>query len=388
MRDRTGVTGTSSDTGALTGQREKTLLLMQPALDTRGSLVERVREVARDWDQVNGPETFPTNRLRVLGKLGALSAFVTLNDSSAVADLLTALRLIGGADLSLGRVFEGHVNAAQLIHAYGSDQQRAALEHDLACGRCYGVWNTGPVPPMRISASTGDFLLSGAKNFATGAGHIDKALITATRDDGGKQLIVVDVAADRSRVDNDAWQVRGMRGTMSGTFDFDGMLVPGDALIGAPDVYEREPRFSAGAWRFTAVQLGAVEALLRHWRDHLVASGKGSDAIQRARIAAAIVATRSAALWVTQAAQLAETEAPQAIAHVLMTRGVVEEAGLLVMEGASRAVGTASFFASSRIDRITRDLGLYLRQPVPDQARDRAAAAWLEADCWGEDAWW
>jgi alkylation response protein AidB-like acyl-CoA dehydrogenase len=361
---------------------------MQPALKTRDSLVERVREVARDWDQVNGPETFPADRLRVLGEIGALSVFVTLNDSSAVADLLTTLRLIGGADLSLGRVFEGHVNAAQLIHAYGSAEQRAALEHDLACGRCYGVWNTGPVPPMRLSASTDGFLLSGAKNFATGAGHIDKALITATRDDGGKQLVVVDVAADRSRVDNTTWQVRGMRGTMSGTFDFEGVLVPGDALIGAPNVYEREPRFSAGAWRFTAVQLGAVEALLRHWRDHLVASGKARDAIQRARIAAAIVATRSAGLWVTQAARLAETEAPQAIAHVLMTRGVVEEAGLLAMEGAARAVGTASFFASSRIDRITRDLGQYLRQPVPDQARDRAAAAWLEADCWGEDEWW
>jgi hypothetical protein len=71
-----------------------------------------------------------------------------------------------------------------------------------------------------------------------------------------------------------------------------------------------------------------------------------------------------------------------------MTRGIVEEAGLAVMEAAARTVGTASFFADSRIDRITRDLGLYLRQPVPDQARDRAAAAWLEADHWGEDRWW
>ena len=363
-------------------------LLMQSSVDADASLVERVRKVAHDWDQVNGPETFPADRLKVLGEIGALSAFVRVDDSSDVSDLLTTLRLIGSADLSLGRVFEGHVNAAQLIHAYGGDEQRATLADDLAHGRCYGVWNTGPVPPMRISPGTSGFLLSGAKNFATGAGHIDKALITATRDDGGKQLVVVDVAADRSRVDNTAWQVRGMRGTMSGTFDFDGMLVPDTALVGAPDVYEREPRFSAGAWRFTAVQLGAVEALLRHWRDHLVASGKGSDAIQRARIAAAIVATRSAALWVTQAARLAETEAPQAIAHVLMTRGVVEEAGLLAMEGASRAVGTASFFASSRIDRITRDLGLYLRQPVPDQARDRAAAMWLQVDCWGKDEWW
>jgi hypothetical protein len=71
-----------------------------------------------------------------------------------------------------------------------------------------------------------------------------------------------------------------------------------------------------------------------------------------------------------------------------MTRGIVEEAGLAMMDAAARSVGTASFFTGNPIDRITRDLGLYLRQPVPDQARDRAAAAWLEADCWGEDPWW
>ena len=352
------------------------------------ALVERLRVVAREWDQANGPEDFPGNRLRVLAELGALSDFVTLNGEDAVMRLMNALRLIGGADLSLGRVFEGHVNAAQLIDAYGNEAQRATMARDLEDGRCYGVWNTGPAPGMRIDRIPAGFGLSGSKNFATGAGHIDKALITGVRDDGRKQLILVDVASNPTRVDNRAWQVRGMRGTMSGTFDFDGMTVEADALIGEPDVYEREPRFSAGAWRFTAVQLGAVEALLRHWRDHLIASGKRDDPIQRARIGHAIVATRSAALWVAQAARLAEAAAPQAIAHVLMTRGVVEEAGLQVMEGAARAVGTASFFAPSRIDRITRDLGLYLRQPVPDQARDRAAAAWLEADCWGEDEWW
>jgi hypothetical protein len=55
---------------------------------------------------------------------------------------------------------------------------------------------------------------------------------------------------------------------------------------------------------------------------------------------------------------------------------------------AGPAYARSSFFAGSRIDRITRALGLYLRQPVPDQARDRAAAAWLEADHWGEAAWW
>ncbi len=352
------------------------------------TVVERLRPVVSAWDQVNSDEDFPTERLQTLVALGATSAFVSLGDEDAAADLLTTLRFIGGADLSLGRIYEGHVNAAQLVQAYGSAAQREMLAHDLVAGRIYGVWNTEPAPGMQIEQVAGGHRLSGAKSFATGAGHIDKALITASRADGRKQMVLANLSDTAARVDNSAWQVRGMRGTKSGTLDFDGMVVGDDALIGRAGDYEQEPRFSAGAWRFTAVQLGAVEALVRHWRDHLVATNKADDPIQRARIGAAIVATRSAGLWVERAARLAESGSPHAIAHVLMTRGVVEEAGLLVMEGAARSIGTASFFANSRVDRITRDLGLYLRQPVPDQARDRAAAAWIKADRWGDDSWW
>ncbi|WP_156818847.1 acyl-CoA dehydrogenase [Sphingomonas sp. Mn802worker] len=376
-------------TEALGCKREGRRLLMQVEQGDGASLVARLRDVVRVWDHANGDEEFPAERLRTLIDLGATSAFVTLDGAAAAVDLLTTLRLIGGADLSLGRIYEGHVNAVQLVHAYGGATQRDALARDLAAGRVYGVWNTEPAPGMNVEETgPGTYRLSGAKSFATGAGHIDRALITARWPDGTKQMVLADVSEAGARVDNSAWQVRGMRGTNSGTLDFNGLVVSSDALIGEAGDYEREPRFSAGAWRFTAVQLGAVEALLRHWRDHLVATGKANDSIQRARIGAAIVATRSAATWVGRASQLAEDGSPNAIAHVLMTRGVVEEAGLLVMEGAARAIGTASFFAGSRVDRITRDLGLYLRQPVPDQARDRAAAAWIEADRWGDDPWW
>ncbi len=356
--------------------------------DGGGGAVRTVRELVAVWDRANGDEAFPSDRLVALRRTGALGAFATLDDEAAVDRLRVTLRMIGGADLSLGRVFEGHVNAVQLVHAYGGERQRAALARDVASGCVFGVWNTEPAPGMSVEPAGGQLRLRGAKSFATGAGHIDRVLITARQDDGGKRLILVDIAGATARADASGWRVRGMRGTCSGSFDFTGMIVGPEALIGAVGDYEREPRFSGGAWRFTAVQLGAIEALLRHWRDHLIATGKGSDPVQRARFGAAVAATRSAGLWVTRASRHAEDEAPGAVALVLMTRGVVEEAGLAVMEGAARAVGTASFFEGSRIDRITRDLGLYLRQPVPDQARDHAAAAWLESDPWGEDAWW
>jgi alkylation response protein AidB-like acyl-CoA dehydrogenase len=345
-----------------------------------------VRSLAADWDRANGPETFPKDRVAALHAAGATAAFVEME--GRVDALVDVLRAVGGADLSLGRVYEGHVNAVQLGAAYGDASQRATLDADVAAGCVYGVWNTEPMPGLALEDEGGQQFLQGAKSFATGAGYLDRILVTARDADGAKQLVLVDIAGLGERADNRAWQVRGMCGTQSGTFDFSGMPIGAAETIGAPGDYEREPRFSAGAWRFTAVQLGAVEALVRHLRDHLVQTGKGADPIQRARFGACVAATRSAGLWVRQAAHRAQDQAEGAIPLVLMTRGVVEEAGLAMMEAAARSVGTASFFAGSRIDRITRDLGLYLRQPVPDQARDRAAGAWLDADCWGEDRWW
>ena len=303
--------------------------------------------------------------------------------------LFETLRLIGRVDLSLGRLYEGHVNGLQLVAAYGTAGQKQDAIAAAGEGSLFGVWNTEPMPGLRIEPVGEDrWRLIGAKSFATGAGRLDRALVTALREDGGRQLVAVDCAREQHRADVTGWQVRGMRGTISGLFDFTGIEVGADSLIGPPDIYQTEPRFSAGAWRFTAVQLGAVEGLVRHLRDHLVATGKAGDPIQRARFGACVAATRSAGEWVRRAAQRAEAQEDEAIPLVLMTRGIVEEAGLAAMEAAARSVGTASFFAGNPIDRITRDLGLYLRQPVPDQARDRAAAAWLEADCWGEDRWW
>lgn len=359
----------------------------------REAVADRVRRLCREWDRANGDEEFPAERVAALGRAGALAAFAELRDAGDAAALLDVLRLVGGADLSLGRVFEGHVNAAQLVRAYGDGGQRRRLTADLTAGRLFGVWSTEPPPGVSLErVGEARWRLAGAKSFATGAGHLARALIPVrygVRDGGGaKQLVLVDLEGEAARADVDGWRVRGMRGTVSGLFDFAGLEVGPEALIGGPDDYEREPRFSAGAWRFCAVQLGAVEALVRHLRDHLVTTGKDRDPIQRARFAASVAAARGAGPWVARAAALAEAGDARAVPVTLMARGVVEEAGLLVMEAAARAVGTQSFFAHSRIDRITRDLGLYLRQPVPDQARDRAAAAWLEADPWGEDPWW
>lgn len=357
---------------------------------TPDTLIDRVRDAAV-WIVAHPPaeDRFPAEAMTRLLTAGAGRVFVTLETAADVVALKDTLRAVGGADLACGRILEGHVNATQLVHAYGSPMQRGRLADDLAHERLFGVWNTDGAEPVRLTGGPGAWRLEGAKSFSTGAGDIDRMLITGARPDGGRQLVLADHTPDQAaRVDQSGWTVRGMGASRSGVYDFTGISVPDEWLIGAPDDYLAEPRFSAGGWRFTAVQLGGAEALMRLYRSHLVQTGKGGDPIQRLRFGRAAAALRSAGLWVAQAARAAEGGAANAIPLVLMTRGLVEDAAMRVMEAVTRAVGTRSFVTGTRIDRIVRDLGLYLRQPVPDQARDRAAEAWLEADGWGEDEWW
>jgi hypothetical protein len=331
--------------------------------------------------------SFPTEDIAVLRQIGALEVFA--GEKATPLEMMEALRLVGRANLSVGRLFEGHINGARLVAWYGDDLQRRRLAEDLENGALYGVWNTEPNPGARIIRGGKGPILAGYKCFASGAGHVDRAVITAVEASGARRMVLVD-GADAARADASGWKVRGMKATLSGVYNLSAIPVTRETLLGEAGDYEREPRFSVGAWRFTAVQLGGVERILGLIRDHLVATPGGVHMVQRARFAGAVAATRSAWLWVREAAMRAEAPdaGPDEIALVLMTRGVVERAGLEVMEAAARLVGTRAFFLECPIDLACRDLALYLRQPGPDRALDRAAEAFLERDAWSDDRLW
>lgn len=362
-----------------------------------GRLTEALPQIEARAARADESGRFPADDISLLRSLGLLRAFAAADQGGARFDdradrvdcLFDCLRLIGAANLSLGRIFEGHVNAIVLIERYGHPRALAALRRSLAAGALFGVWNTEGPPGVALSAGSGGWSISGSKTYATGAGHLDYAIVTARLPDGQKQMLVLPVGEETVRADSSPWKTSGMRATVSGRYDCSAMAVGEDLFVGRPGDYEREPLFTAGAWRFTAVQLGAIEALTGLLRSHLRQSDKAADPVQRARFGRAVAAARTAHQWVRHAARRAEID-PDATAAplVLMTRGVVEEAGLAVIQAVQRGVGTRAFFSDSPIDRIMRDLELYLRQPSPDLALDHAASAWLDRDCWGGDPWW
>jgi alkylation response protein AidB-like acyl-CoA dehydrogenase len=335
-------------------------------------------DLARLGERYDAVSRFPSDSLDMLVARGLHRRFAPpeaggqafADEETCNAHMLTALAEVGHGDLSVGRLFEGHVNALLLFRWYGSASQTQWLREQLARGAWFGVWASEPPPGVRFQGSE-SLRLTGAKSFASGAGGIDWSVVTASSEGEARRLVIV-CANDPERSDLSGWRVRGMRASVSGSYDLEGMAVTDAMLLGEAGEYDREPRFTAGAWRFCAVQLGGIEALIAETARGMHPKAR-EDAILRQRFAKAYVAARNARFWVEEAARKAATETDDAITTARIARGMTEDAGLLAIETAARILGTRSAFDGQRADKIARDLSLYLRQAGPDYARDEAA---------------
>ena len=183
-----------------------------------------------------------------------------------------------------------------------------------------------------------------------------------------------------------------MRASATGAVDFTGVEIQPIEIVGREGDYERQPWFSAGAWRFAAVHLGGMERLFDLLRRHLQETNRGQDPHQAARLGEAAMAVETARLWVAQAASI--TEAPlgsrapeQLVAYVNLARLAVEAAALDLMQLVQRSVGLQAFLRPNPIERISRDLATYLRQPGPDRALTDAAAWILAQPVGAQDLW-
>lgn len=294
------------------------------------------------------------------------------------ADLARALMTVGGADLSAGRIFEGHVNAVKLVFTYGDGAQKRRLADDVAAGAVCGVWNAEAPPGLqwRDAPGGGGGRLQGAKIYASGLGLVSRPILTARREDGEVLMLAPRLPPDRPH-DLSGWTVRGMRATATGTIELTGLEVAAADVVGAPGDYYRSPLFKGGAWRFAAVQTGAVLRLLGLFRHELKTRRREGDPHQKARLGTAAVAAETAELWVERAAALAEggEVAPAAVdAYVNLARLAVERAALEVLVLAERGLGLSAFTRPNPVERVARDLSTYLRQPFPDGALEDAAA--------------
>jgi alkylation response protein AidB-like acyl-CoA dehydrogenase len=341
------------------------------------------------------PGTFPADEMQLLRGAGLLAAPLAREHGGIGLDgapdtLLTLLRLlceIGRGNLSVGRLYEGHVNALQLIQTFGTPAQRDRWAEDARSGLLFAVWNTEAHDGVRIiPRGDGRFRLEGAKTFASGAGNVARPIVPGKLPDGGWQMTVVRADQIETRIDPSWWQPIGMRASASYRIDFSGVEITSDELFGAPGDYQREPWFSGGAIRFAAVQLGGAWALLDALCDYLRELDRIDDPYQRHRVGQAAIAVETGERWLAGAAERVDLAPDPAcvddptpsVTYANMTRLAIERVCLEVMELTERAVGARGLLRPHPFERLVRDLTLYLRQPAPDAALAQVGQAWLE----------
>lgn len=327
------------------------------------------------------PRSFPRKALKLLKDLNLLEVSIPekyrnkiLHVKKPAQSLYELLFELGRADLSVGRIYEGHKNALLLIETYGTSKQKTKYFCEAAEGKIFGVWNTeSAFEGLKIQNNKEVIILNGAKTFCTGALNIHHPIVTA-KTSSGTQMIVLDINEQLGLVEDwSLWNPSGMRASVSCRIDFTGLSISQEQFLGGIDDYSKEPLFNWGAVRFSAVQLGGAQAIADIMLSHLQKHNRTSDPYQKMRLGKIAVLIETAKLWIRKANKIRNSskesyalEKKVCFAHMMrtLTTDICEE----IITLAEKSIGINGMMESHPLEKPVRDLRFYLKQAGPDAA--------------------
>jgi hypothetical protein len=326
---------------------------------------------------------FPEDAITALEAAGALRWNAQPGATRPPAELeLSLVRRVAAADGSVGRIFDGHVNAIERIAAQGTPELRdRELRAVLAGELRAGVWGGDPVPgegpPATVVVAGGRELLRGVKTFCSGAGGLNRALVLARDQVGGPPVSVWIDLTDPRRVEIDTswYRSRGLVASVSHRVVFHD--APVLARVGPPGGISAQPWFGRDAVRTAASWAGMA--------DTAVASALTTLAQRPARgelegLAAGriLTAQRTIGVWLGAGAAAMDEAGPDLAAVALHARAAISESCRSLLDEAGRACGSRPFARADSLDRARRDLQVFLLQHRLDPLLARAGAAALE----------
>jgi alkylation response protein AidB-like acyl-CoA dehydrogenase len=358
------------------------------------SLADCLTEVASiaDYCAANAPSidyngAFPVEEFKKIAESGLLAVplmpeFGGLGlgiDARLTHATLLLLKKIGWGNLAVGRIYEGHINALQLIQTFGTRAQIKRYAQDVRDQhKIFGVWNAEAKDGVKVfPLQNGRYQIQGSKTFCSGSGYVERPFVNGALPDGRWQMCVVSMEEVETVAYPDWWQPSGMRATASHKVDFSNVELDAGAIIAQPEDYNRQPWLTVGSIRFAAVQLGGAEALFDATRHYLQSLNRTADPYQEARMGQMAIAIESGNLWLKGAADLIAAYAPtfggeahqaypncdHLVCYVNMARTAIEQICMDVIQLCERSVGTRGLLPPYPMERIIRDLSLYLRQP-------------------------
>jgi alkylation response protein AidB-like acyl-CoA dehydrogenase len=350
---------------------EQTEALLDGALEAIGAGAG-----ARDAEPI---PPFPEDAFAALERAGAtaFNSFAGPRRPPAAAEL-DLVRRVARADGSVGRIFDGHLNAAERIAVQAPDEIRERELEAFAAGELRGgVWGGDPVPGEGSPATAvGDRVLRGVKTFCSGAGGLHRALVLARDERGGPPVSVwIDLTDERTvEIDESWYRSHGLRASVSHRVVFHD--APILAQLGPPGGISAQPWFARDALRTAASWVGmadtAVDAALSE-----LAARPARGAVES--LAAGRILTAQATLdaWLAVGAEAMDGHRDGLPAIALHGRAAIYDGCRTLLDEAARACGSRPFARAGALDRARRDLELFLLQHRLDPLLARAGEAAL-----------
>jgi len=267
-----------------------------------------------------------------------------------------ALSIAGGHDLGFAKLYEGHTDALAIL---------AELDGPEIADATWGVWCAEPPGPgvLLHPGDDGHLVLSGRKQWCSGAAAISHALVSCHDEEGRRMLAAVSLRQAGVTVTDQGWHAVGMAGSASVDVVFTGArAVP----VGAPDAYLTRPGFWLGGAGVAACWYGAARAIGQRLLDatHATARADGKpDPHRLAHLGSVDVALSGAAALLIQSATAIDADPrADACALALRVRLTVEAAASTVLEHANRALGAGPLCRDAWFAHMAADLPVFLRQ--------------------------
>ncbi|CAN5190106.1 acyl-CoA dehydrogenase family protein [soil metagenome] len=290
------------------------------------------------------------------------------------------LRAVAKADGSVGRIFDGHLNAVERVSVLAPEPLRTRELEAFAAGELLlGVWGADPIPgegpPARLVETEAGPVLEGVKTFCSGSTGLDRALVAVRGPEGepGPPLLAyVDLPAGVD-VDRTWFRGSGMRSSESHRFVFEGARVL--AVLGGPGELVREPYFARDAIRTAVSWAGVADTAVQAALDTLAAKSAGREPDDIVSLAAGrmLAAQKTIDRWLEHASGKADADPEGSLAgFAVELRVAVAGSCRDILDEAARACGSRPFAVADPLDRARRDLELFLLQHRLEPALARA----------------
>jgi alkylation response protein AidB-like acyl-CoA dehydrogenase len=275
------------------------------------------------------------------GRGDTWSRFVVLSDAAAL-------------DLSLGRLGEGHLDALAILAEAG---------HDPAGNGPYAVWAARAAEGDLVATPTSEgWRIDGRKGFCSGAGMVERALVTADAPDGPR-LFDLEVTGPGVEVCPQSWPAVGMAGSASSTVLFRGVAAHAPQAIGPPGFYTERVGFWWGAAGVAACWWGGARALLDTVGRYL--QDRAAPETELAAFGAASARYRSISetlRWAASEIDEGRGQLERARRAALVVREVVHDGCVTILALAAAAGGARPICLDAVQSRRSADLYAYLAQ--------------------------